>query len=282
MAFGRATSANTSIVIGAGGVRSLLGLGAIRAVTESGARIDRVVGSSMGALVAASYAFGVPARTVVCEIERLRLRDFARIQLYGRGLFSNDSLFELTETLLPEADIADAPMRLSVVCTDLISGKVVVLERGPVRELVAASCIFAGLMEAMSWNGMELVDGGYCAVLPDITKEGNEVVIAIDARQHVAPSQPISKARHILSPSRWKLIGSTLARVSDILFSHQSGPVASRDVDLIIAPPLKDVTILEFRKAQRVAEEGFSVTALALASMGLKFPCATRPTKPKY
>jgi predicted acylesterase/phospholipase RssA len=221
----------------------------------------------MGALVAASYAFAVPARTVVREIERLRILDFARIQLYGRGLFSNAPLLELTETLLPEADIADATVRLSVVCTDLVSGKAVVLERGPVRALVAASCTFAGLMEAMSWNGMELVDGGYCAVLPDIAKEGNEVVIAIDARQHVTQSQPMPKARHILSLKRWKLIGSTLARVSDILFLHQSGPVASRDVDLIIAPPMEDVTILAFRKAQRVAEEGFITTALALASM---------------
>jgi NTE family protein len=55
-----------SLVLGAGGVRGLAHVGALEAVVERGYRVSEIVGTSVGALIAAFYA------SVGMEIEELR------------------------------------------------------------------------------------------------------------------------------------------------------------------------------------------------------------------
>ena len=62
-----ATAPRVALVLGSGGPRGFAHVGVIKVLEENGIRPDLVVGSSVGAMVGAMYAAGVPA----AELERL-------------------------------------------------------------------------------------------------------------------------------------------------------------------------------------------------------------------
>jgi NTE family protein len=141
----------------------------LRALLESGVEPDMVIGSSVGSINGAYFA-GDPTLDGIAKLERLwcslkrrdifpwtwrRLIGFIR----GRGhLVTSDGLRRLLDSHLPYRDLKDAAVPVHIVASDVLSGKAVVLSRGPVTQAILASTAIPAAFAPVEIDGRLLCD----------------------------------------------------------------------------------------------------------------------------
>lgn len=98
-------------------------------------------------------------------------------------------LRELVELLVPDIQIEDLRIPLSVVTVDLLSGNRVVLESGSLRDAVQASASIPGVFPALRINGMMLCDIGVVDSLPTVVAHahGAKFTVAVDVGRQAQP-----------------------------------------------------------------------------------------------
>jgi NTE family protein len=84
----------------------------------------------------------------------------------GPSILSDEILHEAIDTLIPDIDLRDTEIPLSVVAADLKSGHRVVLETGSLRRAILASAAIPGFFPPVSWGEMLLCDIGVLDALP--------------------------------------------------------------------------------------------------------------------
>ncbi len=220
--FGRRSGA--VLVLGAGGARGLAHLGVLEVLEEEGIPVSAIVGSSAGSVVGAMWlALGSVAAVkkrwneflesdLAAALPDVRLSDrvtsrdnalllFARriqrdasviLALDRRGLVEPDEFSRALDFLLPETAIERLPLPLGVVVTDFHTGNPVLMSRGPLRELVAASCAVPGFVPPVIVNGRALIDGGVAAEVPvaEARRLHAGPVIAVDVGDRPGPDDP--------------------------------------------------------------------------------------------
>ena len=171
------------LALGAGGARGWSHIGVIDTLAEAGIRPDVVCGTSMGALVGASYAAGQLDRLEDWAVS-LGWRDvFGLMDFTWRGgLIRGKKLFEFMRSRFGLQDIASLPMPYGAVATELASGREVWLREGHVLDAVRASIAIPGVFAPVLRDGELLVDGALVNPVPvNMCRAlGAEVVIAVD------------------------------------------------------------------------------------------------------
>lgn len=172
----------TAFVLGGGGCRGYGHIGVLRVLERERVKPDLLVGSSVGSLVGAFYAAGVP----VAQIERFgrrmkhnTLRDWIFPKL---GVFGGAGIRRFVTQRIGERTIESLPTRFAVVATDLRTGAVAILERGDLGRAVQASSSAPGLLEPVRIGSRLLVEGNLSAAVPvDAAKQiGATRVVAVD------------------------------------------------------------------------------------------------------
>jgi NTE family protein len=84
--------------------------------------------------------------------------------------------------ILPDVRIEELPTRFGAVCLDLQGGEEVLLCRGHLRDVCAASSAIPGILPPRKINGRVLIDGGWVDKVPVLPafRMGADVVIAVD------------------------------------------------------------------------------------------------------
>lgn len=282
------------IALGGGGARGLAHLGAIQAIGEAGVQTERIVGVSMGSLVGAMCAAEPDiARVQSSAIQLLHSPVFQLKQKilfgaaspeeetsagifswYGRvrkylkahrkltravtspSLMSDEPLQESIEYLLPDVDLQDLPIPLSIVTVDLLSGQRVVLEKGPLRKAVQASAAIPGIFPAVPWDDMLLSDIGVIESIPTVVAQAYaaDLTIAVDVGQNLTRIDKCNTAIEVLM------------RVDDIcerLVRRQLLDVA----DVLIQPNVGSCPWFDFTHPEQMISEGHKAGHEALASL---------------
>jgi NTE family protein len=108
-----------------------------------------------------------------------------------RGLLASDAVASLVERHAAARPIERWPVRFAAVATDLLSGRRVVLDRGPGGPAVAASACVPALYEPVRVNGRDLVDGSLVEPVPvrAARELGAARIVAVDIayRPYEAP-----------------------------------------------------------------------------------------------
>ncbi|HZA11660.1 patatin-like phospholipase family protein [Mycobacterium sp.] len=188
-----------AVALGSGGARGYAHIGVINELRDRGHEIVGIAGSSMGALIGglhaagaldefADYAKSLSQRAV------LRLLDPAWT---GAGIFRAEKLLDVVRDLLGEADIEALPIPYTAVATDLLAGKSVWLQRGPLDAAIRASIAIPGMILPHNLDGRVLADGGILDPLPVAPLAGAnaELTVAVslsgddDARDGL-PAEP--------------------------------------------------------------------------------------------
>ncbi|RDH78292.1 esterase [Mycolicibacterium moriokaense] len=157
-----------ALVLGSGGARGYAHIGVITELRERGYEIVGIAGSSMGALVGGLQAAGKLdefAQWAMSLTQRavLRLLDPS---ITAAGVLRAAKILDAVRDILGEVTIEDLPIPYTAVTTDLIAGKSVWLQRGPVDEAIRASIAIPGVITPHILDGRLLADGGILDPLP--------------------------------------------------------------------------------------------------------------------
>lgn len=168
MAHNDAMSKRVALVLGSGGARGYAHIGVIDVLRDRGYEIVGISGSSMGALVGGLQAAGKLdeyaewARSLT-QRAVLRLLDPS---ITAAGVLRAGKILDAVRDILGEVCIEDLPVPYTAVTTDLIAGRSVWLQRGPVDAAIRASIAIPGVITPHVLDGRLLADGGILDPLP--------------------------------------------------------------------------------------------------------------------
>lgn len=172
-----------ALALGSGGARGYAHIGVIDELQSRGYDIVGIAGSSMGALVGGLHAAGSLdefsdwAKTLT-QRAVLRLLDPS---ITAAGVLRAEKILDAVRDILGEATIESLPIPYTAVATDLIAGKSVWLQRGPVDAAIRASIAIPGVIAPHVLDGRLLADGGILDPLPmaPISAVKADVTIAV-------------------------------------------------------------------------------------------------------
>ncbi len=162
------------LALSGGGVRGLAHLGVLQVLEEAHVPISCIAGTSMGGIVAGTYAAGVPVDEIIDFAKRVGILDFASPEPGWRGLFGHAKLSQLLQDLLGDDEITFADLRIpiSVVAADVERGELVVFNRGPLIPALLATSSFPIIFSPVHYQGRWLVDGGVLNNFPvDVARQ---------------------------------------------------------------------------------------------------------------
>jgi NTE family protein len=211
----RALPRPLAYVLPGGGALAAYQVGVLDALTAAGIEPDRLIGVSAGAMNAAIFAWSGGG---VQRLERVwanvRRRDLLRVHpgrlalaLAGRrrSFLDNRHGVAFLRKHLGARRIEHAPIPLSIIATDLGTGRPFILESGDVVSAIVASSAFPGVFPPVEIDGHTLIDGGVVADVPlDVAADlGMASVIVIT----VPPLAPAPAPHHplgvVLRSSTW-------------------------------------------------------------------------------
>lgn len=281
----RASGRAVGLVLGGGGARGFAHIGALRALEEAGVEIDMVGGTSIGSLISAAYAAGIPV-AVMCELaeafaspKKLLDRTLPVVALMvGRKITA------LYRKLFGDLLIEDLWTPCFGVSSGLSRARAVVQRRGLVWRIVRAStalpAIFPPLLED---DGEVLVDGCVMNNMPlDVMRaqcEGGTVLgvnpmPTRDKQKNYSFGPSISGWRALLARfgimsagMRAPLIIGSVMRATEINSANRMRQVPFRQLaDLLIEPALENYAILAFEQYAPIIDIGYAATKAQVAS----------------
>jgi len=196
------------LALGSGGARGAAHTGVLKVLEREGIPIAVIAGSSIGALVGAAYAAGIPTEQVEKEwlqtdIHRL-FRSF--LPTFPRaGLSSGSELRQMLNDLLGEGLIEDLAIPYAAMACDIDTGETITLTEGPLADAVRASTAIPGVFHPVRQGKRLLVDGGLVEPLPvkACRALGADFVIAVDITPQPQPTT--ERGRNV-----WMRIGDQL------------------------------------------------------------------------
>lgn len=180
------------LALGAGSVRGYAHYGVLRVFERIGLQADYVTGTSIGAIIAASYALGHSADRAARTMEATSARAF-KLTVPIHSLLSNAGVAaNFRQVAGPTTRIEDLDMPLAMVAADLNTGQEVVLRRGLVRVAALATMAIPGIYPPVRIGEYVLVDGGVVNPVPIsvASSMGADVVIAVTLGRPGSPTVP--------------------------------------------------------------------------------------------
>lgn len=168
------------LALGGGAMLGFSHIGLLMALEAARIPIDRLTGTSAGAIVAALHAFGVPPQRARSLLSPLTWRTVSNFSRNSLGLLSNEPLAEVLRGELGDVRIEDASIPLAIVAADIHTADTVVLRDGPLALAVQASAAIPGIYAPVNLDGRLLVDGGIVENVPvrPLREMGADIVIA--------------------------------------------------------------------------------------------------------
>ena len=188
-----------ALALGSGGARGYAHVGVINELRERGYNIVGIAGSSMGALVG-----GLQAAGKLDEFEEwaksLTQRAILRLldpSITAAGVLRAEKILDAVRDILGAVTIEQLSIPYTAVATDLIAGKSVWLQHGPVDEAIRASIAIPGVIAPHVVDGRLLADGGILDPLPmaPIAAVNADLTIAVTLSGSETPGDRDSEHR---------------------------------------------------------------------------------------
>ena len=163
-----ATHKTVSLVLGSGGARGLAHIGVIRVLEREGWQIGAIAGSSIGALIGGFYAAGKldDYAEWVQELTEFNVLRYLDIAWGGAGMLKGEMLMETLQQFVGRHEIKDLPIPLTIVATDVLRRKEVLLTRGDLFTAIRASIAVPMVFTPHRVDGRALLDGGILNPVP--------------------------------------------------------------------------------------------------------------------
>lgn len=261
-----------TLVLGGGGMKGLAHIGVLQALLERGHRPIRIIGSSVGALVAAAWAGGMgiaKLREIALSLRRKEVfavahADMALKRMRSPALFKREPLEHLIQRTVGDLTFQQLDPPIIVNTVDLNSGMQVFwglpgLDDIRVADAVFASCALPGYFPPHEIGGRFFVDGAVVANVPFVAARalGPEPIIAVD----------VSASSVLTADAQDEGFAGVFARATEILMQtllEQRVRTWTTPPVYYIQPRVEHVTMFSFDHLREEVEEGYRATAAAL------------------
>ncbi len=263
-----------------GGALGLAHVGVLRWFEEHHIPVDYVAGTSMGGLVGGLYATGMSGEELNTFLKGVNWNRSLRNELpyearsfrrkEDKRDYPNDLEFGLKRGInfpsgfnsghqvglildriaLPYSDLSsfdDLPTPFRCVATDLVSGKAVVFQNGPLSEALRATMSLPAVFSPVRRDDHVYVDGGIVNNLPvDVARAmGADIVIAVHLE--VPP----------LHPDEGLSVFSVLQRSVGVIISVNEYE-SMQKADVLVPVHTEKFNMIQYQAAQEIVQTGYA------------------------
>ena len=275
------------IALGSGASRGWSHIGVVKTLIDAGLEPDIVCGTSVGAMVGAAYLSGKLDKLEewVLAANQLDVVKFFGVRLTGRGFVDTERF----EQFLDQYVVADGQQiekfakPFATVATDVNNGREVWFTEGGALNAVRASMAMPGLFATVSHAGRWLVDGGLVNPVPVSVCHalGADFVIAVNLNAGILGKRERNRVHEEADgePGILERVRRSAKEYSDSVFpSNRNDAPGTFDVvansinifqdritrsrlagdlpDIVIAPKLAHIGMLDFHRAEEAIREG--------------------------
>jgi NTE family protein len=270
------------LVLAGGGAKGGAHVGVLKVLEEMHVPVDCIAGTSMGALVGGGYASGIPApqmrafleginwQHVIGGLGRRNLEPIeqkrqgvtytnnlqmgiknSRIVL-APGLIDTSAIEDLLRGFVGKArfqtDFDRLPIPYRAVATDMVSGRMVVLNHGDLATAMRASMAIPGAFAPVIVENQILADGGLVRNVPvDVARNlCAEVVIVVNL------VSPPAKPEDLQAPGQ--LLGRTMDLMIEANERQQLQSLTPRDVRIDVQ--MGDIGTADFERTPETIKLG--------------------------
>ncbi len=239
------------LVLSAGSLRGVAHVGVIQALEDAGFPIDTVAGTSMGAVMGALYASGMPVKKLYEFAVAINVgsgNDLSSARLISLLLFDKLLSSENTEIMLRKSIGSirfDQTLKpFACVAMDVYTGEAIIFRDGDVAKAVRASMNLPGIFRPLEYRHRFLVDGGVVDYIP------------VDAARLLGAEWTIASVTETdYTTSRPENVLESLLQVIDIRGSYLSRE-QRKQADFLIEPPVGDIGMFEDHRIVEAIEKG--------------------------
>ena len=274
-----------ALALGSGAGRGWAHIGVLRALQREGLDIDIVCGTSIGALVGGVWLAGHidTLETWARSLNRMRILRYLDVGFLRGGLIAGRRIERLLVDNLAGLTFEGLPKPFAAVATELETGHEIWLQKGQLVPALKAAYALPGVFPPVELAGRLLVDGALVNPVPvSVCRAlGARLVIAVNLNADLIgrgrrpgkpkPTTPQALGQDLAArdpagggmltqllgggddPSVFGVMSSSLAILQDRLTRSR---LAGDPPDVIVAPRLGHIGLLEFDRAPEVIAEG--------------------------
>ena len=233
------------LALGGGFARGMAHIGVIKVLEEEGIPIRVVTGTSVGALIGASYCSGVSVEELEHLARSVRFTTFARWTVSRYGFASNDRMVSFLARTLKVKTFEELKIPLGVTATDFNSGEGVVFHSGSMVDPIRASCAYPGMFLPVNIRGRWLVDGMLSHPVPTrpLREMGADRVLAVHLKGQWSKN---GAPRHLFD-----VIGQSFAIAQDMMSHLWKGAA-----DVLVEPDVAGFAYDDFKRAGELIRSG--------------------------
>jgi NTE family protein len=233
------------LALGGGFARGIAHIGVLKVLEEENIPVRVIAGTSVGALIGASYCSGLSISELQEIGRNTRFTSLARWTLSRCGFASNDRMIKFLMRILKVKTFEELRIPLGVTATDFNTGEGVVFHSGEIIDPVRASCAYPGMFLPVQIRGRYLVDGMLSHPVPTrpLREMGVDRVLAVHLKGTWAGG---GAPRHLFA-----VIGQSFAIAQDAMAS-----IWRSAADLVVEPDVAGFAYDDFRRADDLIRVG--------------------------
>jgi len=265
------------LVLSGGGAKGLAHIGAIKALEESGVKIDYIAGTSMGAIIGGLYASGYNSKQLDSifrqtdfqkliqdvlprESQTFKEREYAEKYafifpfndfklIFPSGISKGQNIYNLLAQLtqhIDEEDFSKLDIPFFCIATNIETGEEVVLDKGNLAQALSASGAIPSLFRPVKIGDQTLSDGGIVNNYPieKLKLKGVDVVIGVDVQDSLMSKEELKSGLSIMTQvNNFRTIKAMETK--------------RKLTDVYIRPKIEAYNVLSFSDGTEIINQGY-------------------------
>ncbi len=247
-----------ALALGGGSARGLANIGVLKVLERERIPIDLIVGSSIGALIGASYSLGVPTYRMEEAALKFSWDTLADFYVSKRSLLKGKKLENIIKKFTDDKGFSDAQIPIAITTTDIETGEELVFTKGNLQRIIKASCSWPGFFSPVTIGARSLVDGGIRNSIPTkmAKKLGATKIIAVDIGFCVKKGK---------LDNLFQMFMQSIQILGEELDKYQA-----MHADIVIKPKLDNIDQFSFNRGKQAIRDGEEATEKVIKTLRRK------------